>query len=187
MDCIHIDGCGFCGDLCAPGDDIGPYVNNICPNDSAWRYDNCENTSGWLCVFFMIVYLLSFGVGMSGMPWTINAEIYPLQHRSLAIATSTAFNWLGNFVVSATFLSISSPNVLTIHGAFWLYGFIASAGLIWVYYALPETKGKNLEEIEVLFRKESDTPMSGVDQIINCEEKEALSAYAKFDAHGGGH
>ena len=47
--------------------------------------------------------------------------------------------------------------ILTPHGAFWVYAAIASLGWLWFYWNLPETAGKTLEEIEQLFIRPSDS------------------------------
>ena len=94
---------------------------------------------------------------MGTVPWTYNSEIYPLGIRSVANSISTTSCWIGNILVSVSFLSIASPSFLNTYGAFWLYSSIAFLGWIILYFKLPETKGLELEEIGLLFAKEKDS------------------------------
>eukprot|EP00549_Striatella_unipunctata_P001272 CAMPEP_0118685932 /NCGR_PEP_ID=MMETSP0800-20121206/7527_1 /TAXON_ID=210618 ORGANISM="Striatella unipunctata, Strain CCMP2910" /NCGR_SAMPLE_ID=MMETSP0800 /ASSEMBLY_ACC=CAM_ASM_000638 /LENGTH=548 /DNA_ID=CAMNT_0006582911 /DNA_START=58 /DNA_END=1705 /DNA_ORIENTATION=- len=178
-DCVNIPQCGYCMDTrsCLVGDENGS------PFCIDWEYSSCKIEFGsWVSVMFMVLYLLAFGVGMGGLPWTLNSEIYSLQYRSLAVSLATSTNWWCNFVVSATFLSISSPGALTTYGTFWLYAFIAALGFVWLYIALPETKGLTLEEIERLFRRNSEvfvemSSLPELEVVSRKEDDESHEAY----------
>lgn len=117
-----------------------------------------EKDLGWLALGGMCMYLLAFGVGMSPMPWVVNAEIYPLGERSIANGIATSANWVSNFVVSATFLDLAKALSTNRKcpdqhpdGAFFLYAGIALIGLIVLAFTMPETRGKTLEQMDELF------------------------------------
>jgi len=54
--------------------------------------------------------------------------------------------WVGNFSLTFTFPAIKEN--LGWANNFWLYGEICAAGFIVLYFFLPETKDKTLEQIE---------------------------------------
>ena len=83
----------------------------------------------------------------------VNSEIYPLNFRSSCFSLAVAFNWLSNTIVSMTFLWFIE--LLTETGTFLVYFLFSLVGLVYFWRHLPETKGKQLEEIEKLFRSES--------------------------------
>ena len=105
--------------------------------------------TGWLSLLGMVAYLMMFGIGTSAVPWTVNAEIYPMPVRSLCMGLGVACNWLANLIVAYTFLSLE--DAISSAGTFWLYGGAAALGLIWLACTMPETANKSLEEIQRLF------------------------------------
>jgi len=106
----------------------------------------------------MCSYLLFFGVGLAPIPWLVNAEIFPLDERSVANSIATAANWIANFVVAETFLDLarglSTNRACPLDhpdGAFWLYGAIAVIGFVLLCWKMPETAGKSLEQMDEVF------------------------------------
>ena len=69
------------------------------------------------------------------------------------MSIATVCLWCGTLLVTLTFLSL--VNLLTAPGAFVLYGIICVAALLFVWRAVPETKGRTLEEIEMWWLTES--------------------------------
>ena len=59
-----------------------------------WQSEICPSRYAWLAVCAMIFYLAMFAPGFGPMPWTINAEIYPLWARNAGTSASTATNWV---------------------------------------------------------------------------------------------
>ncbi|URD76717.1 Sugar transporter [Musa troglodytarum] len=50
---------------------------------------------------------------------------------------------------------LSLYKAISLSGSFYLYAGIAAAGWVFFYVFLPETRGRNLEEMEELFGKAS--------------------------------
>jgi SP family myo-inositol transporter-like MFS transporter 13 len=126
FDCVRIEVCGFCDGQCITGDEFGPFDPTLC--SGSFKFKSCQNPYGYLLsVIFMVLFLLSVGQGMAGLPWTVNSEIYPIKYRSIAVSILTAFNWVMNLIVSATFLSFSDR--LTPHRAFWVYAIMSGLGV----------------------------------------------------------
>jgi SP family galactose:H+ symporter-like MFS transporter len=100
----------------------------------------------WIGVLSLVVYIASFAIGLGPVFWLLISEIFPLNIRGQAASIATTANWLSNFFVSLTFLSLlnSLGNVLT----FLLYAALSAAGLWYCFALVPETKRVPLERIE---------------------------------------
>ena len=63
-----------------------------------------------------------------------------------AMAVAVAALWLACFLLTYTFPLLNAK--LGASGTFWLYAGICVAGFVFIFFKLPETKNKSLEEIE---------------------------------------
>jgi SP family sugar:H+ symporter-like MFS transporter len=91
------------------------------------------------------LYVVSFGVSWGPVMWVLLGEMFPNRLRGAALAVSGATNWVANFAVTLTFLPLLKGTGLA--GAYGLYAAAAVASLFFVRFAVPETKGKALEEM----------------------------------------
>ncbi|XP_063630151.1 facilitated trehalose transporter Tret1-like [Cydia splendana] len=98
----------------------------------------------------MVLYTLSFCLGLVPLTWVICGEVFPLAYRSLGSTLSTSF-LTPSFVVSMK----TAPHLYSsigVQGAFLVYSALLSVCLIIIYALLPETKDRTLQDIEDSFK-----------------------------------
>lgn len=100
----------------------------------------------WIGVLSLAVYIAAFAIGLGPVFWLLISEIYPLNVRGQAASIATMANWLSNFVVSLTFLSLL--NALGSVWTFLLYAVLSAVGVWFCLRFVPETRGVPLELIE---------------------------------------
>ncbi|HKJ35227.1 MAG TPA: sugar porter family MFS transporter [Solirubrobacterales bacterium] len=116
----------------------------------AFAGDDQDTFSSVLAVGSLMTFVAAFAISLGPIFWLINSEIYPLRVRSKAASLGTTANWVFNFIVSLTFLTLIAE--LGQSGAFWLYAGIGVVTWLFCWKLVPETKGKPLEEIQDEFR-----------------------------------
>ncbi|CAD6202490.1 unnamed protein product [Miscanthus lutarioriparius] len=109
---------------------------------------------GAVSIAAMLSFVASFASGLGPVAWVYCSEIYPLRLRAQAAAIGTGLNRIMSGATTMSFLSLS--NTITIAGSFYLYACIAAAGWVFMYFFLPETMGKSLEDTVKLFGKDAD-------------------------------
>ena len=108
---------------------------------------------GIAALVFIIIYTASFMMSWGPICWVLISEIFPNTIRSQAVAVAVAAQWISNFLVSATFPSLSAWSV---GGTYCIYALMALASALFVWKWVPETKGRTLEEMSKLWRKNGD-------------------------------
>ncbi|WP_072687715.1 sugar porter family MFS transporter [Rhodococcus marinonascens] len=90
---------------------------------------------------FVVFFASTWGPVM----WVLLGEMFPNDMRTVALGISTAANWLANFAVSLAF-----PPLTQSVGLWFLYGTFAFFALLSFFFVrsnIPETTGKELEEM----------------------------------------
>ena len=107
----------------------------------------------------IMLYSASFMMSWGPICWVLIAEIFPNTIRGKAVAIAVAFQWIFNWIVSSTFVPMFNMHITEgDHFGHWftygLYGAICVAAAVFVWRLVPETKGKTLEDMNRLWRKE---------------------------------
>jgi hypothetical protein len=109
------------------------------------------------------------------------AEINPLKTRQKANAFSTINNWLWNF-----FIVMITPVLITNigWGTYLLFAALNASFLPVIYFFYPETAGRSLEEIDLIFAKGYTEKMSYVQaakQLPKMDEAQIAEAVRQYD------
>jgi sugar porter (SP) family MFS transporter len=102
---------------------------------------------GTIALVSMMVYVGCFAFSLGPIVWLLISEIFPLSARGLGMSISTLANWVGNFLVSQFFLTMT--NKLGRPTTFWIYGVLCIVTILFVRSMVPETKRELLEQISV--------------------------------------
>ncbi|XP_023711910.1 facilitated trehalose transporter Tret1 isoform X2 [Cryptotermes secundus] len=102
----------------------------------------------WLPLVLIII-LYFFNSIMAEIPWILLGEVFPFRTRGIASGLSSAICYVFMFTASISYLHLEQN--LKLYGAFWLFCFINSIGVAFLYWKMPETDGKSLAEIEEYF------------------------------------
>lgn len=107
----------------------------------------------------LFIYIAAFGATWLPLPWLYPAEISPIKTRAKANAISTCTNWLFNFLI----VMVTPIMIRDIGWGTYLFFAVVNAcffPVIWFFY--PETAGRSLEEIDLIFAKGFDENISYV-------------------------
>ncbi|KAK4955105.1 hypothetical protein LTR10_007299 [Elasticomyces elasticus] len=122
----------------------------LCPA-IAWSIDPGSETTGKVVVAFIALFVF-FYTAYAPSAWLLGGEYPNNQMRAYSFGIATALNFLGNW--AGTF---SAPYFINPAALGWgpRYGYIWFGSnvivLVFIYFFLPETKDRTLEEIHEMF------------------------------------
>lgn len=104
----------------------------------------------WLLIF-IFGFIACFASSLGPVPWVIMSEIFPTKTRGIAMSFCTIVLWVG-----VIFITQFTPMLLESAGGAVTFGVFAINSiflLCFIWYRIPETKQKTLEEIEQSWRR----------------------------------
>ena len=100
------------------------------------------------------VFVSAFSVGMGPIPWVLMGELFPPRVRGVAASVSTAVSNIAAFVVTVSFGAM--VRLLGMGLAFFFYAACCAGCWAFTFFALPETKGRSLEQIGALLASDAN-------------------------------
>ena len=111
------------------------------------------HSSGIAAAAMLFLYQGAFTIGFQATVWVYPSEILPLRLRQRGSSISTAANWIWSFLV----VQITPPAIANIGWRTYIIFAVLNATWVPIIYLLfPETKGLELEEIDLLFMRKND-------------------------------
>ncbi|MGM0944263.1 MAG: sugar porter family MFS transporter [Bacteroidota bacterium] len=109
------------------------------------------NMNPTLILFGILGFVASFAISIGPVMWVLFSELFPIRIKGAAISFVGFLNSLVSYLVQQFF-----PWQLETLGSsttFLIYGLFAALGLVFVWFIVPETKNKSLEELETILIK----------------------------------
>jgi MFS transporter, SP family, sugar:H+ symporter len=101
-----------------------------------------SDTIGKIALVAANLYVFAFAMSWGPVVWVLLGEMFNNRIRATALAVAAAAQWLANWAISTSFPSLASVGLVFAYG---LYAAFAALALIFVWKAVRETKGRELE------------------------------------------
>lgn len=107
---------------------------------------------GAVSVVLTLIFICAFAVGIGPIAFLYPNEVFRLEGRDLALRIGLCFNYIGNLLLSLCFPVVNAA----LRGYVFLIFFaIVALGSALLWFKLPETKNKSIDEIERFWYKRS--------------------------------
>ncbi|MBL7834353.1 MAG: sugar porter family MFS transporter [Cyclobacteriaceae bacterium] len=122
----------------------GSFLMTVCWALIAFTFN--PNADGYLLLSIILIFCAVYAATIGPVTWTYIAEIFPNKIRALGISVATLSLWIACFVTSFTFPVLAKAAGES--GTFLIYGGLCLIYFLFIFFRLPETKGKPLETLE---------------------------------------
>ncbi|XP_074650685.1 solute carrier family 2, facilitated glucose transporter member 3-like isoform X2 [Tubulanus polymorphus] len=114
----------------------------------------------YISIVSVMAFVGFFSIGLGSIPWFIVAELFTQGPRGAAMSIAVLINWLCQIIIALGF-----PQMQFNMGKYTFIPFVVLNAMFWLYmfFQLPETKNKTIEQISMSFRKRHSRSKRGDD------------------------
>lgn len=123
----------------------------------------------WLPLVCLVVFLVSYCLGLGPLPIAMMGEMFPSNVKGLALS-------VGAMLLSLCFVLVTKLYQVAVDGlganiTFWFFAGVSAMGIVFVFFLAPETKGKSLENIVLEMdgaksEKHAETPVPDQESVF---------------------
>ena len=106
-------------------------------------------------IAFAYLLIIVYALTLAPVAWVYAAEVWSLETRATGMALASVANWLFNFALGL-FVPPAFGNISW--KTFIIFGTLCFGAAIQAFLTYPETAGKSIEEIEILFANGGPRP-----------------------------
>lgn len=111
-------------------------------------------------IVFSCCFIACFASSWGGCTWAVCSDIFGISIRQKAVSITAATNWLVNFTfayITPYLIDTGSHTAALGNKIFFIWGGCNTAGFIFVYFIVYETKGLKLEEVDLMYQNCSNS------------------------------
>ncbi|THH13949.1 hypothetical protein EW146_g6328 [Bondarzewia mesenterica] len=127
---------------------VGAILKTHPPDLTAASSTGSTPTASKAMAAMIYIYVCFYSMGWGPLPWVYVSDIFPTRTRHYGLSVASASQWLWNFVVSKV-----TPTIHTNLGykMFLMFAALNIGAMATFSLLIPETKGRSLEEMDIIF------------------------------------
>lgn len=109
----------------------------------------------WIPVLSFSLLIVVYALGLGPVPWLMTAELLMPEVKKFGTGITVATSWGGAAIIIFFFKPIS--DFFGDWYMFYVFSAIAAISTAYIYWRIPETKGKSMQEIRQLIGDRNDS------------------------------
>jgi SP family arabinose:H+ symporter-like MFS transporter len=128
---------------------IGTVVQAVALAAVGWMFQ--AHVQGMPLLVCVVLFIAAFAMALGPVGWLFCAEVFPNKVRGRAMSLAAFTVWISCYLVAQTFPMLNDNPSIGPAKTFGAYALVSLFTFIFVLAYLPETKGRTLEQIEVIW------------------------------------